>query len=76
MALENYLSEFTTSSVDLGGIVIAVVLSAILGLILSEVYKKFGHSLSNRTKFAMLFAPIAMTTALIISVVNLLLHFH
>lgn len=70
MALEDYLGEFTTASVDLWSIVIAVVLSAILGLILSEIYKKFGQSLSNRTKFAMLFPSIAMTTALIISVVK------
>lgn len=70
MALENYFEEFTTASVDLWSIVIAVILSALLGLILSEIYKKFGQSLSNRSKFSMLFPSIAMTTALIISVVK------
>ncbi len=70
MVLEDYLGEFTTASVDLWAIVIAVILSAVLGLILSEVYKRFGHSLSNRAKFAMLLPPIAMTTALIISIVK------
>ena len=70
MALEDYLSEFSTGSVDIGAIVIAVVLSAVLGLVLSEIYKRYGQSLSNRKKFSMLFAPIAMTTALIISVVK------
>ncbi len=70
MGLEDYLSEFSTASVDLWAIVIAVILSAVLGLLLSEIYKRFGHSLSNRTKFAMLLPPIAMTTALIISIVK------
>lgn len=70
MTLEDYLGEFSTASVDLWSIVIAVLLSAVLGLILTEVYKRFGQSLSNRTKFAMLFPSIAMTTALIISVVK------
>ncbi len=70
MALEDYLSEFSASNIDIWAIIIAVILSAILGLVLSEIYRRFGHSLSNRTKFAMLLPPIAMTTALIISVVK------
>lgn len=70
MELLDYFKEFNSTDFDIWAIIIAVLLAAVLGLILAEVYKKFGLSLSNRAKFSMLFAPIAMTTALIISVVK------
>jgi hypothetical protein len=70
MALEDYLGEFSTTRIDIWGIIIGVLLAAMLGIILAEIYKRFGQSISNREKFSMMFVPIAMTTALIISIVK------
>lgn len=70
MSLEDLLSDFTGDISSMWSVLLAIILSAVLGLILSEVYKRFGQSLSNRRKFGLLLPPIAMTTALIIMVVK------
>lgn len=70
MSLEDLLNGFTTDPDEFWSILIAILLAAMLGLVLSEVYKRFGQSLSNRQKFSLLLPSIAMTTALIISVVK------
>lgn len=70
MSLEQLLSDFTGDTTNMWSVLVAIILSAVLGLILSEVYKRFGQSLSNRRKFGLLLPSIAMTTALIIMVVK------
>lgn len=52
------------------GFVINLILAAILGYILSRVYVKYGHSLSNRQDFAKNFILLTMTTMLIITIVK------
>jgi uncharacterized membrane protein YhiD involved in acid resistance len=52
------------------GFVVNLVLSAILAYLLSLVYAKYGHSLSNRKMFARNFMMITMTTMLIITIVK------
>ena len=44
--------------------------SAFLAIILSQIYIKFGTSLSNRKTFSKNFLPITMTTMLIITIVK------
>jgi len=62
----------TTQSVQVPtwGFVINLILAAILLLILSRVYVKYGESLSNRKMFARNFIIIGMTTMFIIVVVK------
>ena len=45
-------------------------LAAVLGLILGQVYIRFGHSLSNRRLFARNFLLLTVTTTLIIAIVK------
>ncbi len=52
------------------GFVVNLALSAVLAYLLSLVYAKYGHSLSNRKMFARNFIMIAMTTMLIITIVK------
>jgi uncharacterized membrane protein YhiD involved in acid resistance len=52
------------------GFVVNLALSAVLAYLLSLVYAKYGHSLSNRKMFARNFIMITMTTMLIITIVK------
>jgi uncharacterized membrane protein YhiD involved in acid resistance len=52
------------------GFVVNLALSAVLAYLLSVVYVKYGHSLSNRKMFARNFIMITMTTMLIITIVK------
>lgn len=47
-----------------------LLLAAVLAQLLSYIYVRFGHSLSNRNRFASNFAVLTMTTMLIISIVK------
>ena len=51
-------------------LVLSLGIAALLGLILSQVYIHFGHSLSNRRLFARNFLVLVVTTTLIISIVR------
>ncbi len=70
--LQDVLQSFTANSlqVSMGGFVFNMILAAVLSLLLSRVYVKFGTSLSNRKMFARNFMLITMTTTLIIAVVK------
>ena len=50
--------------------VLSLITAAILGLLLSQVYVRFGSSLSNRRLFAGNFLLLTVTTTLIISIVK------
>lgn len=50
--------------------ILNLILAALLGFILGQVYIRFGHTLSNRELFARNFSVLAMTTMLIISIVK------
>lgn len=45
-------------------------IAAALAWVLGEVYRRFGQSLSNRRLFARNFLPLALTTALVITIVK------
>ena len=56
--------------VSVWGFIVNLVLSAVLAYLLSIVYTKYGHSLSNRKMFARNFMLITVTTMLIITIVK------
>jgi hypothetical protein len=52
------------------GFIINLILAAMLSFIMSKVYARYGHSLSNRSEFAKNFMLLSMTTMLIITIVK------
>ncbi|HEY5910250.1 MAG TPA: DUF4956 domain-containing protein [Verrucomicrobiae bacterium] len=73
MQLEESLRELfwnPATVASLPKLVISLALAALLGLILGQVYIRFGHSLSNRRSFARNFLVLIVTTTLIISIVR------
>ena len=59
-----------TPNVSLSGFIINLLITAALAWLLSVVYHRYGSSLSNRKLFGQNFVVIAMTTMLIITVVQ------
>lgn len=51
-------------------LILAIISAAILSMILSKVYERYGTSLSNRRSFASNFVLISTTTTLIITIVK------
>ena len=56
--------------IDYPYLILALILAALLALILSALYVKYGTSISNRKKFSSNFVLLATTTTLIIMVVK------
>lgn len=52
------------------GFIINLILAALLALVLSWIYDKYGDSLSNRKKFGKNFLLVTMTTMFIISIIK------
>ena len=57
-------------SIDMLGFVINLLLAALLAILLSYVYTRYGNSLSNRRQFGRTFILIAMATTIIITIVK------
>jgi uncharacterized membrane protein YhiD involved in acid resistance len=71
--LQTTFEQFVTNQstqVSIWGFVINLVLSAILAYLLSQVYAKYGTSLSNRKMFGRNFMLVTMCTMLIITIVK------
>ena len=66
---EQFLSTSSTN-IPIVGFIFNIILSAILSLILSWIYTKYGVSLSNRKQFSRNFLLITMTTMLVITIVK------
>jgi uncharacterized membrane protein YhiD involved in acid resistance len=65
--------EFLTTQsaqIPINEFILNLVLAALLGFILGQVYIRFGSTLSNRDLFARNFSVLAMTTMLIITIVK------
>jgi len=56
--------------VNLPAFAVDLVLALVLSLLLSQIYKRFGESLSNRVSFSRNFVMITMTTMIIITIVK------
>jgi uncharacterized membrane protein YhiD involved in acid resistance len=73
MQIEQPLRELfwnPTTAATLPRLVLSLVLAALLGWLVGQVYVRFGHSLSNRRFFARNFLILTVTTTLIISIVK------
>lgn len=67
------LEEFLVNApiqINLGYLVLALILAAVLSFILGNIYSKYGTSLSNRKKFAGNFVLLTTTTTLVIIIVK------
>ncbi len=69
LRLEQYLSDFN-STVNIIDFLINIFVATILSLCIGYFYVRFGRSVSNRTKFAQTFVPLALVTLIIITVVK------
>jgi hypothetical protein len=69
LRFEEYLADFT-NTVNLTDFLINLIVATLLSLIIREYYIRFGQSISNRSKFASIFVPLALATMLIITVVQ------
>lgn len=71
-SLQTFQDFLTTnrSQIPIVTFIFNLLLTAVLSLILGQVYFKYGNSLSNRKLFGRNFLSIAMTTMLIITVVK------
>ena len=68
-SFEEFLAVSSTQ-IPVVGFIINLILTAVLALILSSIYVRYGNSLSNRRLFSRNFLLITMTTMLIISIVK------
>jgi uncharacterized membrane protein YhiD involved in acid resistance len=66
---EKYIEDFT-NNVPFDEFIINILITAMLAIALRWYYIRFGTSISNRTKFANVFLPLALGTVLIIMVVK------
>lgn len=69
LKFEQYLADFT-NTISIVDFVVGLLVAALLSLILKFFYVRYATSVSNREKFASNFVPLALTTMLVISVVQ------
>lgn len=69
LKFEEYLADFT-NTVNILDFIINLIVATILGMLIKAFYIRYGKSFSNREKFASIFVPMALTTLLIITVVQ------
>lgn len=73
MQIDQTLRELFWNPTDLASLpslVLRLLIAAVLGMMLSQAYVRFGQSLSNRAMFARNFIVLTVTTTLIISIVR------
>ena len=66
---EDFLGA-SEANIPLFGFILNIILSAILAILLSWLYARYGNSLSNRKQFGRNFLLITLTTVLVISIVK------
>jgi len=59
-----------TQRIDLELFIFNLVVATLLSLVLAQFYTRFGNAVANRQKFASNFAPLALTTVLIITIIK------
>lgn len=69
LRFEELLADFT-NTVNILDFIINLVVATILALLIKVFYMRFATTFSNKEKFASIFVPLALTTALIITVVQ------
>ena len=58
------------AQVSIPVLLLDIILAAVCAALLAKFYNRYGYSLSNRSRLARNFIPIAVTTALIITIVK------
>ncbi len=69
LKFEEYLAQFT-NTIQLSELLVNMGVAALLAIILSWFYQRYGNAISNRKRFAANFLPLALTTLLIITIVK------
>ncbi len=69
LKFEQYLEQFT-NTINLTDFFIGFFLTALLAILIRWFYIRFGEAVSNRTRFANNFLPLALVTMLIITIVK------
>jgi len=69
LKFEEYLAQFS-NTIHLGEFLVNIIVAALLAILLSWFYQRFGNAVSNRKRFAANFLPLALTTLLIITIVK------
>lgn len=69
LKFEEYLAQFT-NTINLGEFLVNIIVAALLAMLLSWFYQRFGNAVSNRKRFAANFLPLSLTTLLIITIVK------
>jgi len=70
MKFEDLLSDYNLEATDLSQFLANALLAALLTWLVSEFYKKYGRTVSNRSQFASNFIMLALATMLIIYIVK------
>jgi uncharacterized membrane protein YhiD involved in acid resistance len=70
--LQTFAQFLTTTSgpIPVGAFVLNLLLAGLLAYVLSQIYARYGNSLSNRKLFSQNFVLMTMTTMMIISIVK------
>jgi len=69
LRFEELLADFT-NTVNVLDFIINLVVATLLSMLIKVFYMRFATTFSNKEKFASIFVPLALTTALIITVVQ------
>ncbi len=69
LKFEEYLAQFT-NTILLSEFLINILVAALLAVVVSWFYQRYGNAVSNRKRFADNFLPLALTTLLIITIVK------
>lgn len=70
MKFEDLLSDYNLEPTDLSQFLVNALLAALLTWLVSEFYKKYGRTVSNRSQFSSNFIMLALATMLIIYIVK------
>lgn len=70
MKFEDLLSDYSLEATDVSQFLTNALLAAVLTWLVSEFYKRYGRTVSNRSQFASNFMMLALATMLIIYIVK------
>ena len=69
MNIEQIIENFN-NSINIYDFLLNLIVATILSLLLGQFYMRFGNAVANRQKFAANFIPLALTTVLIITIIQ------
>lgn len=69
MDIEQVIENFN-NSININAFLVNLIVATILSLLLGQFYVRFGNAVANRQKFATNFIPLALTTVLIITIIQ------